>query len=197
MRGQLQKALTVEWDGGHKTVLVDLAPRDDDVEMAGFSSLPPSKAAGYGRLADGDEGEDEEALFAAWDEGAREREREARTRNREMVKETVGSKHRTALDEYDELERRTMDLARRKAPPPRLDPQSLDASPQQRREFRSNNPFAAPFSRADEAAAMPRLYDQAGHDAWMWDAQSADPSPTSSIGSGASSGAMARPKGCF
>ncbi|GMK57771.1 hypothetical protein CspeluHIS016_0406050 [Cutaneotrichosporon spelunceum] len=86
-RGTLQKALTVEWDTGHKAVLVDLSPGRErrDTEMSSASA--PSK---YGRLPDEDE---EEALFRAWDAAEVERKtaREKEERTRRMVAEALGA----------------------------------------------------------------------------------------------------------
>ncbi|WWD18428.1 hypothetical protein CI109_102878 [Kwoniella shandongensis] len=57
-RSQLQNALTVEWEGGNKTVLVDLpgtGEKSNEVEMSGFGGA--NRGGDYGRLMDDDEDE--------------------------------------------------------------------------------------------------------------------------------------------
>ncbi|CAK9784828.1 hypothetical protein CC85DRAFT_302086 [Cutaneotrichosporon oleaginosum] len=180
-RSSLQKALTVEWDGGHKAVLVDLAPPEahPDVEMAGLKKQ-------YGRLPDEDE---EEAMFRAWDaaeeERARQREKEARTRR--MVQEALGAPRKAesvlGLDASD-------------FQPP--SPREPAARPEERR---SNNPFAAPY-RHDEGvdAYMRDRRPAALGKTWAWEGRSGEPSPTTSSGSrssGSSGDLAAHPENPF
>ncbi|BEJ17607.1 hypothetical protein CspHIS471_0610080 [Cutaneotrichosporon sp. HIS471] len=168
-RGTIQKALTVEWDSGHKAVLVDLSQereREREIEM--------SSSKGYGRLADEDE---EEAMFRSWDDAEVERktEREKEDRTRRMVAEALGAPRKAesvlGLDNF---------AVDQDAPPP---------PPKDRQ-----NPFAAPY-RPDDLGALrrpPALIKN-------WEVMSSEPSPTTSSSrwSGSSTDLSAHPDNPF
>lgn len=193
-------------------MLVDLPPpKSYDVELSRVN------AGAYGRLPDsGDEDEDdEEAIFAAWDAGERERQRdlERDARARAVVNVMAGSgsgsrdkardgrrqsQARTSVHDrsvrpdpaYDDLEaiaRRTEARARARtstiSKPSAFPASSLFDSPSSsalpsptlsseshsKGTFRSNNPFAAPYSHADvEKAALQREREE-GRNRGMWE----------------------------